>query len=283
MQEFSLINVNGLSDVACRLIDRVSEAIGAIGRPYQLVRMAKAEAEADLIRTEGEIAADALRSRAFARFEAEECKRQLNLESVLKLASEMVGPDAAPEKVELDWIVNWTMHCRIVTDAEMQTLWAAVLAREADRRGSFSRRTVNLLNDLDRDDALLFRELCRFVWNAGEPMPIILDANQNIYQSQGITFGSLQHLESLGLIHFHVLGLTHSTDDYSEVSYCGRSLPLAKREGQHMEFNVGKTMFSNAGLELYRLVDQIPVDGFFEFCQQFWARAGFVESARVPG
>ena len=54
-----------------------------------------------------------------------------------------------------------------ISDEEMQNIKSQVLSGEANSPGSFSKRTVNLLSDLDKKDAELFQTLCRFVWLIG--------------------------------------------------------------------------------------------------------------------
>ena len=76
----------------------------------------------------------------------------------------MVTDDASPEDMEDDWIRNLLGKCRIVSDQDMQELWARILAGEANEPGSVSRRTVNLVADLDKRDAESFMAVCRFVW-----------------------------------------------------------------------------------------------------------------------
>jgi hypothetical protein len=48
-------SIGDLSKPATVLVEKISEAVGGIFRPYQMVRVAKAEAEVDRIRAESEI------------------------------------------------------------------------------------------------------------------------------------------------------------------------------------------------------------------------------------
>ena len=62
---------------------------------------------------------------------------------------------------------------RIVSDNEMQELWSRVLAGEANDPGTYSKRTVNFLSDLDKGEAALFTKLCGFVWLMGNLVPLV--------------------------------------------------------------------------------------------------------------
>ena len=56
----------------------------------------------------------------------------------------------------------------------MQTLWARVLASEAETPGSYSKRALELLSVLEKQEAHLFTSACRFVVRInGESTPAI--------------------------------------------------------------------------------------------------------------
>jgi len=199
---FSLIKIDGeISKPATVLIEKISEAVGGYFRPYQTRRVAKAEAEAALIKEQAEIEITDLHRRALARFVSEEAKKQENIESITEKAIPQLDDSSNPQNMENDWITNFFDKCRIVSDEEMQLLWAKVLAGEANSPGTYSKRTVNALGSLDKHDAQLFTALCSFgAIIEGEPSPLIYDTHESIYKAQQITFDTLTHLDSIGLI-----------------------------------------------------------------------------------
>ena len=78
----SIINLGDLSKPATVLIEKISDAIGGYFKPYQIKRVAKAEAEADIIRAQGQIEVSDIQRRALGRFLAEEAIKQENIESI---------------------------------------------------------------------------------------------------------------------------------------------------------------------------------------------------------
>src|SRR5439155_8369999 len=96
-----------------------------------------------------------------------EAKRQLNIEAITKKALPLLEENSSPQDVKDDWITNFFEKSRIVSDEDMQRLWSRVLAGEANKPGTFSRRTVNLLADMEKLDAELFTNVYRFVWMIG--------------------------------------------------------------------------------------------------------------------
>src|SRR5690242_18963958 len=104
----------------------------------QIIRVARAEAEADRIRAESQIEITDLHKRAMHRFLEEEAKWQSNIEGITSEALAHLKEDSEPQMVEDDWITNIFDKSRIVSDTQMQHLWAKVLAGEANVPGTFS-------------------------------------------------------------------------------------------------------------------------------------------------
>lgn len=268
----SLVNLGDLSKPANTLIEKVSSAIGGIFEPWQIKRVAKAEAEAGLIRAKMEIEITDLHRRAMHRFVEEEANRQENMEEITRKSLPHLAEESNPENMENDWVTNFFDKSRIVSDEEMQSIWAQVLAGEANAPGSFSKRTVNLLGDLDKRDAELFQTLCRFGWNFGNLTPLVFDTQDKIYNDLGINFGSLSHLDSLGLIQFSgVSGFNmQRLPKNFAVSYCGQVLPLVMSKETDNTLSIGKVLLTQAGHELARVVKVPGVDGFYDYVKVRW-------------
>lgn len=80
--------------------------------------------------------------------------------------------------------------------------------------------------DLDREDAELFSCLCGFGWEIGNVVPLVFDTRAEIYNQKEISFSSLSHLESLGLIQFNnIAGFSElGIPKVATVLYYGRNL-----------------------------------------------------------
>lgn len=267
----SLVNLGELSKPANMLIEKVSSAIGGVFEPWQIKRVAKAEAEASLIKAESEIKITDLHRRAMHRFVEEEASRQENMEEITKKSIPHLDETSNPANMEDDWLTNFFDKSRIVSDEEMQTIWASVLAGEANIPGSFSRRTVNLLSDLDKRDAELFQTLCKFGWSIGNFTPLVFDSQAPIYNNLGINFNTLSHLDSLGLIQFSSLTgfIREGLPEKFTLDYCGQPLALEMKNGNN-ELSVGQVLLSQAGQELVKVVRVPGVDGFYDYVKDKW-------------
>ena len=268
----SLINLGDLSKPADTLIKKISDAVGVLFEPRQIKRVAKAKAEAARIEAQSEIKITELHRRAARRWIEEEAQRQKNMEAVTAKAVAQLNEKAQPDSVEDDWLVNFFDKSRIVSDNEMQELWSRVLAGETNAPGTYSKRTVNFLSDLDKTEADLFTRLCGFVWMMGELNSLVFDEAAEIYNEQGVNFGSLSHLDSIGLVKFEGLAgfVNQRLPKRFTVAYYGRRLTLEVSKDANNRLNLGKAMLTRIGKELAPISGSKPVEGFWEYVKNQW-------------
>ena len=265
----SLFNVGGkLSKPANTLIEKVSGAVGMLYEPTHIRRIAKAEADAALIAANPGVGTSSLRRRAFRRWIAQEERQQTNMESVLEKTIPKLATGAAPDAVEDDWIVAFFEKARMVPDEQIQELWSRILAGQANAPGSFSRQTVNILADLDRRSAFLFRQLCRFcVRIHADIVPFVhLGPHSDVYLPHGIDDRSLRTLASLNLVHFasDVIGLNAHFEPRTRVIYHDEYFILESAT----RLSIGSVLLSRTGEELYPVSRPIPIPGFLRFVQR---------------
>lgn len=264
----------GLSKPVDTFIKCVSNAVGKVYEPYHIRKTAKAEADAKLIATKADIEATDLQRRAIDRLVAEEAKKQENIENVMDRAIPLIEETAQPEKVDDDWFANYFDKVKTVSNEDVQKHWADLLAKEVNQPGSFSKRTVNMLHTLDRKDAILFENICRYVWIIDNNfMPLIFKVEDEIYNQNSINFKSIQHLETIGLIHFNpfnqfgVNGLTETMT----ISYFGKILHLNFRDGGIDNLEIGKVLFTQIGEELFTLTNPSGIDDMYDYVSARWS------------
>jgi hypothetical protein len=276
MTDFTLIKADKLTKPATVLIEKISEAVGGIFKPYQIVRVAKAEVEADRIHASSQIQITDLHRRAMHRFLEEEANKQLNIESITQQALPLLEEKSAPQNIENDWIINFFDKCRIVSDTTMQLLWSRILAGEANNPGGFSRRTVNLVSDLEKSDAELFANLCCFGWTHENLSillyPLVFDVSDEIYNQRDIYFSNLVQLETLGLVQFDNSGgfVLRKQQKQLTVSYFGSKVQLIFPNDVDNHFDLGTTLLTKAGRELASVCAPQPIEGFLEYVVKHW-------------
>lgn len=269
---FALIKVDGkITEPATVLITKISDAVGGLYKPYQIRRVSKAEADAAIIKEQAHIEINDLQRRAFNRLVSEEAKRQDNIESITEKAIPQLTSSSTPQDMDNDWIMNFFDKCRIVSDEDMQLLWARILAGEANSPSTYSKRTINSLASLDKADAELFIAFCCFTWLIEEELvPLVynedLKLDQSIYKNNGIDFGALLHLSSIGLISFESVGYVQTKlKQQIEISYHKTNLRLEFKKPQDNELSTGNVLLTSIGKELAQICSSKAIDGFFDY------------------
>lgn len=253
------------------LIEKVSEAVGGGFRPWQLKRVAKAQAEVAITVAKAEAKAREILNaanldqspvglRAVQRMVTEEVRKQVNIESIAAQAAELLKCDARPDDVERDFISHLFDKASNTSDTEMQSLWASLLAGEANDPGSFSRRTIDLVGSLDKRDAETFTKFCSCCWMMANELTALTTTNSRIALDSelGVGFDDLLHLDSIGLIRFDSIGSFakkfNATDLPVNLSlrYFGKPL-IIHFTSEPVEVKVGATVLTKAGAELAKI------------------------------
>jgi hypothetical protein len=272
----SLVNIGELSKPATVLIEKISEAIGGIFQPWQIRRIAQAEGDAERIRAVTQIEVTDLQKRALNRFMEEEAIKQRNIEAITKKALPEISESAKPEKIDNDWIANFFEKSRLISNEEMQAIWAKVLAGEANSPGKFSKRTVNFLGSLDKEDASLFQTLNNYAWFLGKVTPIIFDIENTIYLQNGIDFNALTHLDEIGLLSFESLGgyVRKKLPKKIYISYYGQIREIEFPNETENQLDIGMVLLSKVGQELASICNSVPVPGFSDYVVEKWKQNG---------
>ena len=283
MSEITLAVAGSVSGIA--FVNAVKDAVGWYMAPRQAIRMAKAEAQAELIQAKSrlgiaDVEVNGLIQRAEFRSAVEQIIQQANLEGIVAKAILYLRDNASPQDMNRDWILNVLDKCRNVSDEDTQEWWAKILAGEANAKGAYSRKTVNLMADLDAQMAKVFATYCRFLGMIGShAVPLVLQDHHNdlsaIYQDEGITYNALRDLADLGLIstgfnppaifvHQRLEGVPNPTT----FTYGEHSAELACPTGT---ITTGITTLTSVGRQLAALcLPAEPVNGFFEFVCDEW-------------
>jgi hypothetical protein len=170
--------------VAPELVKALTEeADAARGRAIlnDAIAAAGSEVLAGRIKSDPELAALAI-----ARSIDDQIDRQQNLNDILRLATAQIAKDIPPEdpppqgKIADDWRRKFTSFAEDVSEPQMQTVWARILAGEFRQPGTFSYRTLRLVSELSPTIAATFESVSDQIiagdalvtlgtdWNEGE-------------------------------------------------------------------------------------------------------------------
>lgn len=296
------------AQTALSLSDKAMALVGKVFGPSFTRRQADADARAEIQAVLTEQVATYMESHPNDPMMLEaliECGGKTNFQNLARIMQKamlQLTDDARPDQISDDWVANSKDKARTCSDPDMAELWAQLIAGEANAPGSYSRKTVNVLADLEPDDARLFRNLSMFRMIPADgtyskslgrvteirpqlnrrPTLLILDSEHSIYTAAGINFVSLSRLEWLGLI-------TSSVTGY-ETTHIGPGL-MIRSLGNELLFVVpsdksiglGEYQFTPAGEELSKLCTPLESpDGFADYIERAWGDKGIRVTRSLP-
>lgn len=145
-----------------------------------------------------------LAERATARVQMLEQKRQENVENIVGNAYEEIKndpSDAVEEgKVEADWTTRFFRLAEDVSDEDMQRIWAKLLAGEAKRPGSISPRTLDVLKNLTKSEALIFQKACQWMTGVEVGTCALINVDDQLASTGSLSFMDIVVLQSAGLL-----------------------------------------------------------------------------------
>lgn len=158
-----------------KLIDTVGGQIGLFLEPIHLRRKGQAEIDVAVAETRGmaeiavlclqnKLAIQDIQDRADERVRKREAKRQSNIEAITAQAVQELPGEVSEKPVDEDWISQFFNYCQDVSNDQMQSIWARLLAGEVAMPGSFSLRTTSLVRGMSKNDANMFTRFCALVW-----------------------------------------------------------------------------------------------------------------------
>jgi hypothetical protein len=269
------------------LIEKISDALGGLAKPWQMKRIARAEDEIADTRKSLEIlgstkglsvlsgSEERLLHAAISRSVAEEVKKQLNIETIVRSAILLLQDTARPKDIDDDWITHFFDRSRLASNPDLQSLWARLLAGEANAPGSYSKKTLNIVSELSMRNAEEFTKLCGFASDIG---PLFFDENHEIYtKAIGPVFAALLRLSECGLIFHQGFGYSLSFDlsepIKNKITYFDKYICVNLPAGP-TKFPIGNVTFTEVGRQLFKICGAQPVIGFSDFLLQQWKDFG---------
>ena len=189
-----------------KLISTVASAIGILYEPTRIRRKADADAyrleKLDEARAKGLISkADAhatVAERAQNRLMIQQINKQINIEEIVERAVFHLREEVSVESVDHDWRTRFFSKAEDVFNSELQEIWAKILAEEISMPGSTTLRTLDLLANLNKQEAEAFSKLCKLTNGDGS---VFLFAQELQLEMFDINFYEILLLSNAGLIY----------------------------------------------------------------------------------
>ena len=269
------IDTKGVTKPLTKLVEVIGQGIGKVYQPFGTVIQAKADASARLITAKSEIAENELWQRANERNIYVEMQRQRNLEAIVNVAHKALPAQVKAEPVNHDWITHFFDAAKDVSDSELQSLWARILADEVATPGNTSRRTLEFLKTLSKDEANMFVVLLSVSF-------FVKDDNWRFIISDKITFEKIReatggidissHMADIGILSTESTMVDVTQIGSWRFNYGSKNYRFKCPPPRHMleeQFGLpGKLMeihsFSLIGAELSLVAEQEFVPDFVE-------------------
>lgn len=303
--EMQISDPTGLSKPLTRLIDVVSEGVGAVYRPYLIKREADARAyEANklaeilkeiaekqnlpVIYKDGQVEiwqkpddktlilpqVD-LADRSTKRVDYQERKRQKNIENITataakELAQEINVPNEAPEE---DWITRFFNCAQDISSGEMQELWGRILSGEIKKPGTYSLRTLEFVRNLTKTEAQTFEQVAKAaiqipggIWVVAVHNKSWLKDHQQIFPMHRFLLGEL------GVMYPSDLSFNAFEDsNTTEIAlFSDTHILLLKRGKIETKVQLPIWKFTGIGQELLSLIQKPLDDQYFDYIGRFF-------------
>ena len=254
-----------------------------IAGPKRVVDLSKARAEGALIEAKAQAEIDRLRAETADYVLNREMRKTLNRKLIVAEAYKALPPpdqEVSKDAPSQQFIHNFFDEFDGIGEPEMQKIVGRLLAGEVMRPGSYHRKTLRVLRDLESPDFVAFTALCRFVWIVDSLWPLIFEANDQMYLDHGVNFGACQHLDALGLA--QLLSLEMARKEVPK-NFTVRYGPITVRiEPSKKALTLGQVSLTPAGLQLAALTKAQIVPGFLEFVVEKWRAIGHTVTITSP-
>ena len=220
-----------------RAIERNADA-----EAYATVRKIDAENAAALIKLQGE--------EQVANYMLAREKRKLNnVQNVIEQAQQhfVEGEQVSDEPVNSDWINRFFTTVEDVSDAEMQQLWAHILAGEIKRPKSYSLRTLELLRNLSQKEAEAINRASKYLMDEYLLCSDIFGADMFI----------LSKMDELGIICGEQMIFKHFiySNDTKDINI-GDTYALRVCSNKDIEITVKCYHLTTVGYEIFSLIKE---------------------------
>lgn len=232
-------------------------------------------------------------------------KRQIkNTAQILKYYADerqkyQSGYNEEKEEIDDDWFAYWHERSKLVSDKDLQGVWAKILNTELNSQGSVSKKTLEYLSIAEKLELEMFSNLSQFeVCISGNTyQPIILDhlfdsnfkhlertpenaSAVHAHRRPDIYNGiDLEYLEDIGLIKINRTE-TEKINQIKQVSYFSKPIAIKELTNKQTLW-LGSITYSKIGAELAESIrnNNSPIKGFMEFLMEKWKH--FIDYSRM--
>ena len=269
------VNIDINTEPVTKLLDMVQKTTGTLYKPRAIRKQADAEAYA--LETTAHANAKALViegganselvDRAKNRLVQQELQRQENLENIIEQAIPELDVKASVEEVTQDWSTRFFKKAADVSDTDMQSIWAKILAGEVSNPGQVSLRTLETVSNVSKQEAEAFNLICSM---ASANMHIWKIGNDSSFDKYGLGYAKLMMLKEAGLIHdSDTLHASYSAvkidGEPSSLIHIGDNVYIVKSKADTptSAVNMAQVALTTAGSEICKIINAERNEQYF--------------------
>jgi hypothetical protein len=91
----------------------------------------------------------------------EEIQNQMNIDDIIDKSIIYLPEEISNEPVDNTWTKKFFEKAKYVNDEDMQILWAKILSGELEKPGSVSLKTLQIVENMNKNEAQLFLKFCK--------------------------------------------------------------------------------------------------------------------------
>lgn len=188
-----------------------------------------------------------------------------NLTQIVQDAAPQIDKAAGLDGMDPDWIDDFTEKAEKISVKEVQRLWSKLLAGEANNHGTFSKKTVATLYELDKDTAKTFSTYCTYAMQNSKRKSVfdnlytpLSDWGASHKDSLILEVAQLKSLEDAGLItRQYTVKITVPANSTIDTGFLTDSSRIVFRNNEDQDHEIYFTSypFTRVGEQLCSLCD----------------------------
>lgn len=146
----------------------------------------------------GEVAEDLLKTGKMTYTEYYKANNFLKIAEKADKEYSKIPHSKKADRYNFDWFVRFYEAAGNISNEQMQSIWAKILAGEISKPNTYSLRTIEVLKNLSQQEAELFEKICSHCICTGSNL--FLPHYDKYLETCQISFGEILCLSELGLI-----------------------------------------------------------------------------------
>lgn len=248
-------DLTGISTLLCKLIDAFQNGCSWALKPYQIKRIAKAKSVASSTEINIELKKhlkEALMAGVIDNTNCLRKQRQYNnvtdiiANAAIELSMVDKTFDALDETpVDVDWSARFFDYAKDISDEEAKIIWGKILAGEIKTPGSYFKRTLSVLRNIETIEAKWFVEASQYIIDFAFP-------------TTGLNYFKYNQLQSLFDCGLFTQDNCRIDYDVKTLELNGKSIILKKvadEETAISKISLSGFAMTDAGVQLYELIN----------------------------